>query len=129
MSDEADILASADASEPTSRVVSRLVDILGSRLSAVIGDVRQTSAVGEWVDGVEPTFGRTRILRFAFDVAKIIERRFGSLTAQSWFQGANHALGDESPALVLSRACSARDVEALLAEHCVLQALREFLDT
>jgi hypothetical protein len=128
MSEEADILASADSSVPTSLVVSRLVEILGARLCAVIADVKQTSAVRDWVDGVEPTIGRARILRFAFAVAKIIEKRNGRTTAQSWFLGANHTLGDESPALVLSRASSAREVEALLAEFCVLQALGEFLD-
>jgi hypothetical protein len=111
-----------------SRVVSRLVEILGARLCAVIGDVKQTSTVREWIDGKEPTSGKARILRFALRVAESIEGRFGGITAQSWFQGANRRLADESPALVLKRSSRANEVEAEACEQSVLQALRELLD-
>ena len=78
MSNLTDILANNDPGEPMSRVVGRLVEILGARLCAVIGDVKQTSIVREWIDGKEPAVGRSRILRFALRVAEAIERRYES---------------------------------------------------
>lgn len=111
-----------------SRVACRLVEILGSRLCAIIGDVENTSIIRKWVDGVAPTLGRERILRFALRVAATIEVRYGGTQAQAWFQGANRALADESPALVLNRATRAGAAEALVAERSVIRALRDFLD-
>jgi hypothetical protein len=122
------ILANDNPSEPTSRVVSRLVEILGARLCAVIGDVKQTSTVREWIDGKEPTVGRARMLRFALRVAQMIDARFGNISAQSWFQGTNHSLSDMAPALVLKRAGTCGVPEAIAAERSVAHALREFLD-
>lgn len=92
MSDGPDILSNDDLGEPTCLIVRRLVEILGARLCAVIGDVKQTSIVREWIDGKEPSVDIGRILRFALRVAESIERRHGSTVAQSWFQGANHSL-------------------------------------
>lgn len=123
MSNGTDILANDDPGQPTSRVVGRLVEILGAGLCAVIGAVKKTSSVREWVEGIEPTNERARVLRFALRVAKTIQERHGSAVAQSWFQGANHALGGEAPALVLQRAGNAEHVEASVAD-----ALRVFLD-
>jgi hypothetical protein len=128
MSNVSDFLANDELGEPTSLIVSRLVDILGSRLCAVIGDVKQTSTVREWIDGKEPTVGRERILRLALRVANAIAGRYGSDVAQSWFQGANHVLADESLALVLKRASCGGVVDALEAERKVNLALREYLD-
>jgi hypothetical protein len=128
MNNGPDILSNDNLGEPTNAIVNQLVEILGSRLCAVIGDVEQTSIVRSWIGGMEPTRGRARILRFALRVAEIIEGRCGSAAAQSFFQGANHSLADESPALVLRRVCCAGDVEALEAARRVAQALFEFLD-
>jgi len=127
MSDGSEFL-SDDRGKPMSCIASRLVDILGSRLCAVIGDVEQTSIVRAWIDGVEPTVGRARILRFALRVAETIEERYGRAAAQSWIQGANHALADKAPALVLKRASRVGEAKALSAERNIAQALRKFLD-
>jgi hypothetical protein len=126
MSDCSEILSNDGLDEPTSLIVSRLVEILGARLCAVIGDVKNTSTVREWIDGKEPSAGRSRILRFALRVAGKIERRCGSGAAQSWFQGANHALADEAPAIALKRTRAAGDVTSV--EQNVVLALRELLD-
>jgi hypothetical protein len=129
MSSGTNILAKSDGDEPTSLVVIRLIEILGSRLCAVIGDVEQTSTVREWAQGSEPTAERARSLRFSLEVAKSIEQRYGRATAQSWFQGANHVLSDQAPALVLKRASRAGDVDALRAERDITRALLMMLDT
>jgi hypothetical protein len=109
-------------------VVSRLVDILGARLCAVIGDVKQTSIDREWIDSKEPTVGKGRVLRFALRLAETIDQRHGSTAAQSWFQGANDALDDESPALVLKRASYGAECERVIAEQKLTRALIELLD-
>src|SRR5450755_5031725 len=128
MSDETGILSNDDPGEPTNVIVSKLVQILGAHLCAVIGDTKHTSTVREWIDGVEPTIGRARILRSALRVAEALAGRYGGVTAQSWFQGANHVLTDESPAIVLKRASRAGDVETRSAERRMIRALHEFLD-
>jgi len=128
MSDALDFLCHDDPPEPINLIMSRLVEILGSRLCALIGDVQQTGTVREWVEGKEPTGGRSRIFRFALRVASTIEQQYGSAAAQSWFQGANLALADESPALALRRATCAVAAEAISAERQVKRALRAFLD-
>jgi hypothetical protein len=129
MCNEPDILARDNLGEPMSHIASRLVAVLGSRLCAVIGDVKQTRSVREWMDGLEPTIGRARTLRFALRVAVTIQQRYGSVAAQAWFQGANRALSDESPALVLKRASVGGEGKVLAAEQIVTHALRIFLDT
>jgi uncharacterized protein (DUF2384 family) len=128
MCDGTEILTGNDHSKPTSLIVSRLIEILGSRLCAVIGDVKRTRTLRSWIDGERPAVGKERILRFALRVAEAIAERFGGGAAQAWFQGANRTLGDKAPAIVLKRAGNAGDVEALNAERNITLAVREFLD-
>lgn len=113
---------------PAGETVARLVDILGARLVAVIGDVKQTRTVREWIEGQEPQGNRLPILRFALQVAEAIKQRFGEETAQSWFQGLNHHLLDRAPALVLRGANNAQLDIVLSEEKSVLDALRNFLE-
>jgi hypothetical protein len=128
VSNRTEFLGNGDNGEPTSFIVRRLVDILGARLCAVIGGVKQTSAVREWIDGKEPTIATVRTLRFALRVAESIERRYGSAIAQSWFQGANRTLGDESPALLIKSTSRETERERFRVEEYISLALRDFLD-
>jgi hypothetical protein len=81
-------------------VVERLVEILGSRLVAVIAGVSQTSTLREWIKGGPPA-DRLTVLQLALKIASEIAARHDERTAQSWFQGANQALSDRTPALAL----------------------------
>jgi hypothetical protein len=108
--------------------VARLVEILGARLVAVIGDVKQTRTVREWIEGQGPQGNRLQILRFALQVAETIKQHYGEETAQSWFQGLNHHLLDRAPALVLKSANDAQLDVVLSEEKTVLDALRNFLE-
>jgi hypothetical protein len=69
-----------------------------SRLVAVITGVNQTSTLREWIKGGPPA-ERLPVLRRALKIASVIEARHDTKTAQSWFQGANHVFGDQSPVL------------------------------
>ncbi len=96
--------------------------ILGAPLVAYIGSVRETRAVREWANGIRrPSIAVVGRLRLAYRVAKLIEQREGRGVAQSWFQGLNPQLDDESPARVI------RDGDAEGVGARVLGAARNFV--
>jgi hypothetical protein len=113
---------------PQREVVSQLVDTLGSRLVAVIGNVKQTRTVREWMENREPQGHRLQVLRFALQVARAIKTRYDDVTAQSWFQGMNHHLLDQAPALVLKHITDESIAEVITGEQQVMEALRNFLE-
>lgn len=84
-------------------LVGRLRDILGARLVAYLGGVKETRAVRQWVAGERtPADAVVQRLRLAHQVAGlIIESQNSPAIAQAWFQGANPQLEDRSPAHVL----------------------------
>jgi len=115
-------------SDSPADAVARLVDILGARLVAVITNVKQTRTVREWIEGREPLGNRTQILQFALEIASAIKSRYDETVAQSWFQGLNHHLLDEAPALVLKNATEAESHVVLEHEKRVRDAARDFLE-
>jgi hypothetical protein len=83
-------------------VVGALREILGLKLCAYLGSVKETRAVNEWADGTrEPSETVQRRLRLAFQVAGVIADVDGAEVARAWFQGLNPQLGDRSPARLL----------------------------
>ena len=87
---------------PFPALVAELREILGAKLVAYIGSVRETRAVREWSEGTRTPKGDTsERLRLAFQVAKCIADSDGADTAQAWFQGLNPLLSDVSPARLL----------------------------
>jgi hypothetical protein len=87
---------------PFPALVAELREMLGAKLVAYIGSVRETRAVREWSEGTRTPKGDTsERLRLAFQVAKGIADSDGIDTAQAWFQGLNPLLGDVSPARLL----------------------------
>ncbi len=83
-------------------LVAELRDLLGARLVAYLGGVKETRAVHEWADGVRsPSAQTVRRLRAALQVALAISRVDGPEVAQAWFQGLNPQLEDRSPARLL----------------------------
>jgi hypothetical protein len=83
-------------------VVTALREILGLRLCAYLGSVKETRAVNEWADGVrEPSDAVQRRLRLALQVAGAIAEVDGPEIARAWFQGLNPQLDDRSPARLL----------------------------
>ena len=109
--------------------VKQLVDILGKRLVATIGDVKQTRTVREWiVRERDPQANRPQLLQFALQVARRIAERHGQHTAQGWFQGLNHHLNNHVPALELKSVSEAELSRVYEVERQVWEAARNFLE-
>jgi len=103
-------------------VVTELRDLLGARLVAFLGSVKETRAVHEWADGERhPSDLTQRRLRLGLQVATMIAGSDGREVAQAWFQGLNPQLDDRSPARLL-REGDVDDVGPL-----VVAAARAFL--
>lgn len=82
-------------------VVRELTDILGSKVVALIGGVRDTRSVRAWLrDESPPT--RIDALRLALRVADIIRTRDRDDVVRAWFGGTNQMLDSENPALFIA---------------------------
>lgn len=83
-------------------VVRELREILGARLCAYLGSVKETRAVHQWAEGKrEPGAEVQRRLRAAYQAAAAIAAADSAAVAQAWFQGLNPQLDDRSPARLL----------------------------
>ena len=83
-------------------VVAELRTILGAKLCAYVGSVKETRAVNEWADGErEPSSDTQRRLRLALQIAQAIADVDGPEVARAWFQGLNPQLDDRSPARLI----------------------------
>ena len=83
-------------------VVRELRSLLGAKLCAYIGSVKETRAVNQWADGSrEPSADVQRRLRIALQAATSIVTAESTAVAQAWFQGLNSQLDDRSPARLL----------------------------
>jgi hypothetical protein len=83
-------------------VVDSLRLILGARLCAYIGAVKETRAVNEWAAGIRsPSELTQRRLRLALQIAQTVADVDGPDVTRAWFQGLNPQLNDQSPARLL----------------------------
>lgn len=83
-------------------VVGDLRALLGARLVAYLGSVRETRAVREWAeDARAPSAEVQHRLRVALQVALPLAAAESPEIAQAWFQGLNPQLDDRSPAAML----------------------------
>jgi hypothetical protein len=95
-----DIKAHEHAMEiPIEDVVRELVSMLGATTVAVIGGVKETRAVTQWLNGRAPQ--RPHVLRFSLQLASMIASLASSEIARAWFHGSNPQLGDAVPMLML----------------------------
>lgn len=106
-------------------LVKELRDLLGAKLVAYLGGVRETRAVRQWADGDRGIQDRSdeRRLRLAYQVAVLIGERDTPEVVQAWFQGLNPALEDRSPARLL------REGDLDEVGPAVLSAARAFAAT
>lgn len=83
-------------------VVVALRELLGPRLVAYLGSVRETRAVHQWADGTrEPSEAVQQRLRLALQVALMLSETESPRIAQAWMQGLNPQLDDRSPARLI----------------------------
>lgn len=102
-------------------VVDRLRDLLGVRLVAYLGSVKETRAVRQWAEGVRVPSGEVVLrLRTAYHAAALLREKDSVAVVQAWFQGMNPRLNDVSPARLL------REGEPAEVGPLVLAAARAF---
>lgn len=83
-------------------VVKELNGLLGPRLVAYIAGVRETRTLREWAEGTAVKKGDIEPrLRTALHIAGFIADHDAPSVVQSWFQGLNPQLDDQSPARLL----------------------------
>jgi len=105
----------------TADLVTALRELLGAKLVAYVGSVGETRAVRQWAEGQRhPSAAVERRLRLTFQVAGLLAERDDARVIQSWFQGMNPQLEDDSPARML------RDDDLDTAGPRVLAAARSF---
>lgn len=99
----ADLAAYNDAIRlPTDEVSERLMGLLGAKLVAYIGSVRETRAVRQWSAGDRaPSAEVVLRLRAALQVAALLREKDSAAVVQTLFQGMNPRLGDVAPARLL----------------------------
>jgi hypothetical protein len=107
---------------PFPELVEQLRSLLGARLVAYLGAVKETRAVHEWASGERtPNDGTQQRLRTALQVAVVVADADGPTVAQAWFQGLNPQLEDRSPARLVREG----DLEEV--GPAVIAAARAFL--
>lgn len=84
-------------------LVAELRDLLGARLVAYLGGVKETRAVRQWVEGSRAVSGGEDLqrLRVAYQAARLLAERDTPAVVQAWFAGLNPLLADRSPARLL----------------------------
>lgn len=99
---------------------------LGQRLTAYLAGIKDSKAVGQWIQGrSEPSAITRERLRAGYHAAVMLCNAFGDPAAQAWFFGANGALDDGAPAAALREAATPNEIARIapLAKAFVRGAL------
>jgi hypothetical protein len=105
---------------PTSELVENLVEILGRKLTAYIGNVKDVRLVNGWINGSRPYKDAEERLKLAFYVAKTLREHDSAEVVQAWMIGMNPQLDDQVPLRLLREG----ELEAIGPD--VLRAARIF---
>jgi hypothetical protein len=106
---------------PAPKVVEKLVEIVGRKLTSYIGGVKDARAVDRWIAGGAIYGGAESRLRLAFQVARALSERNSPAVVQAWLTGVNPELGDRVPMRLM------RENEIDAVAPAVLSAARAFL--
>jgi hypothetical protein len=106
---------------PASKVVEKLVEIVGRKLTAYIGCVKDARAVDRWIAGGEIYGSAESRLRFAFQVARTLSEHDPPAVVQAWLTGVNPELEDRVPLRLM------RENEIDAVAPAILSAARAFL--
>src|ERR1700751_5555641 len=79
---------------PFPKLVRGLAGMIGKKLTAYVGSVKDVRAVDRWIHGGEPYKGGESRLRLAYHVARMISDSDGNRVAQAWLTGVNPELED-----------------------------------
>ena len=106
---------------PASKVVEKLAEIVGRKLTAYIGGVKDARAVDRWIAGGEIYGNAESRLRFVFQVARALSERDSPVIVQAWLTCVNPELGDRVPLRLM------RENEIDAVAPTILSAARAFL--
>jgi hypothetical protein len=106
---------------PMPEIVKQLVGIIGRKLTAYIGGVRDVRTVDQWMKEGELSGDAEQRLRFAFELVRMLAEREDPSVIQSWLTGLNPELGDRVPLRLMRD----NDLETVAAE--IMGAARAFL--
>ena len=106
---------------PASKVIEKLVEIVGRKLTAYIGGVKDARAVDRWIAGCEIYGDAESRLRFAFQVARTLSEYDSPAVVQAWMTGVNPELGDRVPLRLM------RENEIDAVAPAILSAVRAFI--
>ena len=106
---------------PASKVVEKLVEIVGRKLTAYIGGVNDARAVDRWIAGGAIYGDAESRLRFAFQVARALSEHDSPPVVQAWLTGVNPEMGDRVPLRLM------RDNEIEAVAPDILSAARTYL--
>jgi hypothetical protein len=107
---------------PFSEIVAEVAEILGKKLTAYIGGVKDTRVIQRWMQGgVDPYRDAEPRIRLAFQIAKTLSEHDSARVVQAWFTGLNPELQDRTPIRLLREG----NVEKVGPE--LLNAMRAFL--
>ena len=82
---------------PIPEIVKQLVGIIGRKLTAYVGGVRDVHAVDRWMNGSELYGDAEQRLRFAFQLVRMLAEKEDPTVIQSWLTGLNPELGVRVP--------------------------------
>ena len=103
-------------------LVAELVEILGKKLTAYIGGVKDTRVIERWMQGgIEPYRDADPRIRLAYQIAKTLSEHTPARVVQAWFTGLNPELQDRTPIRLLKEG----DIEKVGPD--LLNAMRAFL--
>ncbi len=106
---------------PASKVVEKLVEIVGRKLTAYIGGVKDARAVDRWIAGSAIYGDAESRLRLAFQVARAISELDSPAVVRAWLTGVNPELEDRVPLRLM------RENEIDAVAPAILSAARAFL--
>lgn len=106
---------------PISAIVGQLIPLLGRKLTAYIGGVKDIRAVDRWAAGGEIYGDAEPRLRFAFQVAETLANHDSPLVIRAWLTGVNPELGDRVPIRFL------REGDLHIVAPSLLGAARAFI--
>jgi len=82
-------------------LVRELTEIIGKKLTAYIGRVKDVRAVDRWIEGAAPYKNAEERLRFAYRVVKTLRIHDHPHVVQAWLTGLNPELNDRAPVRLL----------------------------
>jgi hypothetical protein len=107
---------------PASKVIEKLVEIVGRKLTAYIGGVRDARAVDRWIAGGAIYGDAESRLRFAFQVARALSEHDPAAVVQTWLMSVNPELGDRVPLRLMRK----NEIDAVAP--AILSAARAYLN-